>query len=643
MTLSALLAFGGLERSSGGPSAARLTGWRRRALVGVMFDVPYGQSHFPTIRRKNLVYVDKSRYIHSLEVGGRAFAVYLRPRRFGKSTLLSMLEHYYDRNQEPHFQELFGDLDIGRAPTKERGSLLALRLEFTGINTDGTIDDLQQSVYAALRSALRSFCARNGGHVPELTALRDALPAHGYPAELVRSVFDVVQSAGQQIFLLIDEYDNFTNSLISRGREDIYLQLTHDGGFMRELYKSFKAATATGAIARIFLTGVSPLTLDDITSGANIFVNISQADDLSAMSGFTMPEVEGLLDRALRAGAYTLERAVVLEDMRTFYNGYRFSRRAPEAVYNPDMVLYFLMKLQAPNHYPDEILDNNVRIDYDRLRSLLFDPAGKARPDAIHAVRAALETGAIEARVRESFPLQRAYEGEFFPSLLYYLGMLTFPAPGGESFRVVVPNRVSRQLYLEAFAYLVADLAQVQMIGLPLEESIKAMAFRGEVAPFLSLLHDRVLRFLSRRDQIKLDERSVKFIALAYLGMADLFLPFSEMEHVGGFSDMLLPVNGRKYPDASYSWLVEFKYIKVADDKAGGKDAKGRRKAPARPSAAVNRALDEAEAQLARYLLDPRLLAFAGPKGWRSVAVVCVGTQALYFRQPEQQTRRVPD
>ena len=281
-----------------------------------------------------------------------------------------------------------------------------------------------------------------------------------------------------------------------------------------------------------------------------------------------------------------------------------------------------------------------------RLKHVLTPGAsGQVRAGAVRTVRAALETRSIDAQVHESFPLQRAYEEEFFASLLYYLGMLTFPPPTSESFRLVVPNTVSRQLYLESFAHLVTDLAEVPMIGQALQESVKDLAFRGNPAPFQTILQTRVLQFLSRRDQIKLDERSVKFIALAFLGMVDLFIPFSEMEHVGGFSDLLLPVNQRKYPDSSYSWLFEFKYLKVAEAKAKPakppkKDAKPKPPSkPPKPSAAVERALDEAEAQLGRYQADPRLAAFAGPKGWRSVAVACVGATALFFREPGQPTR----
>ena len=609
-----------------------------------MHDVPYGLSYFPTMRRERLVYVDKTSYIRRLETSGRAFVVYLRPRRFGKSTLLSTLEHYYARNYAAEFKTFFGDLDIGRDPTPKRNSYLTLRLEFTGINTDGSLEDCMRTVYLNMCTAMGSFCHDYQALVPGLADFAKHMDFTSFPATLLQRLFSLVRDAGLPLYLLVDEYDNFTNSLIARGREELYLQLTHDGGFMRELYKAIKGAMATGAVQRIFLTGVSPVTLDDITSGANIFTNISQEADLSAMSGFTQGEVEALLERALALGQFTLSREVVLADMKTFYNGYRFSEDAAESVYNPDMVLYFLMKLRSPDRYPREILDNNVRIDYGRLRSLIFTASGAPRADAIETVRAALEEGAVQARVRESFPLKLAYEGDFFASLLYYLGMLTYAEPGASSFRAVVPNSVSRELYLESFAYLVAELAQVEMVGPPLEASIAGLAYRGDPAPFLTILQTRVLQYLSRRDMIKLDERSVKFIALAFLGMVDLFIPFSEMEHVGGFSDLLLPVNQRKYPDSSYSWLFEFKYLKVADSRASAakKDRKGPAKAsskPPKPSAAVERALDEAEAQLARYQADPRLCAFAGPKGWRSVAVACVGATALYFREPGQPTR----
>lgn len=237
---------------------------------------------------------------------------------------------------------------------------------------------------------------------------------------------------------------------------------------------------ATGVIERIFLTGASPVTLDDITSGANIFTNLSQAEDLAALCGFTQEEVEALVDRALGQGGFNLDRRTLLDDLRRFYDGYRFSDDQPDAVYNTDMVLYFLMHLRPPDRYPKEILDDNLRIDYDKLKSLLYTPQKVLRTGAVDTIRAALEASEVAARVRTSFPLVRAFEGDHFPSLLYHLGMFTFPPPAGDGYRLCVPNLAIRTLYLDSFAQLVADLAKTELASQALDESLKALAYHGD-------------------------------------------------------------------------------------------------------------------------------------------------------------------
>jgi hypothetical protein len=508
----------------------------------------------------------------------------------GKTLLLSMLEHYYDVLSAPSFDELFGGLAIAAAPTEERGRYAVLRLEMTGLTTEAGGEELRADFYARLHQNLQSFLGRYREHLPEAAAAFDVWVSTDTPASLMSRFLNAMERSPYRLYLLIDEYDNFTNDLIARGDHATYRAAVHASGFVREFYKVLKWGTATGVVGRVFMTGVSPVMLDDLTSGFNITSNVSLDEDLNALAGFTSEDVERIVAGVMAEGGYTLDPAAVVADLRLFYNGYLFSRRAPprERVFNPDMVLYFAKGMAPPAWYPEEILDVNVRTDYGRIRRLLFTPEGAARGHLIETLQTVLVEGSIDARLKSSFPLDRAYEESFFVSLLYYMGLLTLKEEGGR-FRLGIPNYAVRTLYWEAIAHLLEDVHHPGVNESRVEEAIGAMGRDGDIGPFLEIVFTQVIRRLSNRDLIRLDEKMMKVVLLAYLSLSEEFFAWSEVELGFGYGDLVLVPN-RMQPAAHYGFLIELKYLNASATEA-----------------AVAARLDEADAQLRRYLADAKL------------------------------------
>ena len=448
--------------------------------------LPYGIANFAELRRGGYAFADKTSFIPRLEdrEKGRHYLIFLRPRRMGKTLLLSMLEHYYDVLAAPHFDELFGGLAIAGAPTEERGRYAVLRLEMTGMTTAQGVDRLRADFGTRLHNNLRSFLDRYGERLPEVVAAFDAGLSTDAPASLMDRFLQAMRRSPYPLYILVDEYDNFTNDLIARGDHQTYRDLVHASGFVREFYKTIKEGTATGVVGRILMTGISPVTLDDLTSGFNITKNISLHEDFNTLCGFTAEDVRRLVAGVLASPGYTLDPATVEADLRLYYNGYLFSRRAVERIFNPDMVLYFLTELAPPAQYPEELLDLNARTDYGRIQRLLFTPEGAPRQEVIERFQAVLTSGGLSAQLQRSFPLEQAYEGHFFISLLYYMGLLT-QTPVDGWLHLSIPNYAIRTLYWEAIAGLLHDLSHVELEREDVGASIEAMGRNGEIRPFL--------------------------------------------------------------------------------------------------------------------------------------------------------------
>jgi len=583
--------------------------------------IPYGISNFDQIRAEGFFYADKTPFLPVLEAGYR-HVVFLRPRRFGKSTLVSLLEHYYDLGKRDRFDALFEGLWVHQHPTSEQGSYLVLTLDFSCVATDRGQDALLRTFFEAVRGPVVTFLLRYRESLPALGDLYAHLDDFQDAEALIRRVLSVVAATPHKIYVLIDEYDHFANRLLSAGEGPVYEAIVKKTGFVRSFYATLKTGTTSGAVGRMFITGVSPIMLDDLSSGFNIATHASMDVDLATLAGFTRADTERAVDEFLTARPHLAalpelgDRDALLRVLEEHYNGYCFSPRTSERVFNSDMVLYFLSLIDRSRAYPDTMLDRNVRTDYGHLQRLgTLSGANLAERRAL--LQTILSEGHIRSEIVEQFGVASLASDAPFLSLLYFLGMLTLGTAPRDfvGYDLEIPNRVIRELQWEHLALMLQEEAHVTLKVDDLEAALGAMAVEGEIAPFLDLFHKQVLQAFSNRDMRGLDEKTIKLLLMTYASLGRAFYPLSEKEFAQGYGDLFLGAS-RNVAGARFSWLLELKYLK-----AGAK------------SAQIEAAFAEAEAQVARYASDQALLPILlGDRALKAGMLVFVGAKRVLFR-----------
>jgi hypothetical protein len=480
-----------------------------------------------------------------------------------------------------------------------------------------------------VQAGVRTLLLRYKDRIAALGDLYAAIDRYDDAAALTSVLLSIVAATGHALYVLIDEYDNFANRLLSGGAHEVYEALVTRTGFVRTFYATLKAGTASGAVGRMFITGVAPLLLDDISSGFNIATHLSQSPRFNTLAGFTHAEVELGLGPLLAERPEIVtrpgigDRARLLEVLEQYYDGYRFSADASERVFNSDMVLYFLRELQDVGGFPADMLDLNVRTDYRRLQHIGM-LAGSGRAER----RALLETiageGGIQSPIERQFGVRSLSSQTQFISLLYYLGLLTLGTPPEGApvlgYQLTIPNRVIRELTWEHLVMLLQDEAHVDIDTRDLGAALAAMAVQGDIAPFLELFHTRVIKALGVKDLRRFDEKALKLMMLAFISLSRLFYPLSEKQMAQGYCDLFLGVSPL-YPAARFAWLLELKYLP-----SGAKAAQ------------IERAFAQAAEQVARYAGDERLVPLlTRGQGLKAGALVFVGAQKALFRPwPEE-------
>jgi hypothetical protein len=588
--------------------------------------IPYGESNFAKIRTEGYFYVDKTPFLPVLEDLGESYLLFLRPRRMGKSLFLSLLEHYYDLGRAPQFDALFGGLWIHEHPTPKRNAYLVLTFDFSMVNVDGGEDALREAFLEVVRSGVQDFLMRYRERVPAFEPFAAKLDGYHDAAALMANLLAFVRGAGHKLYVLIDEYDNFANRLLSGGSREAYEALVARTGFVRSFYATLKAGTASGAVDRMFVTGVAPLLLDDMSSGFNIAAHISQSPRFNTLTGFTRADVERSVGELLRdrpdlaAQPELGDQGRLLDVLERYYDGYRFSVKATERVFNSDMVLYFLRELDDGGTYPTEMLDLNARTDYRSLQhiGMLTGTDRDARRSLLETI--ALE-GGIQSRLERQFGVGSLPSETHFISLLYYLGMLTLAPevagapPAVDSRRLEIPNRVIRELQWEHLATMLQEETHTVIGPVELESALSAMAQQGDIAPFLDLFHTRVIEALGVKDLRRFDEKSVKLMMLTFISLSHTFYPLSEKEMAQGFCDLFLGVSTSN-PSARFAWLLELKYLPT-----GAKPAQ------------IEKAFAQAGEQVARYAGDERLVPLLTQgKALKAGSIVFIGAKRALFR-----------
>ena len=516
--------------------------------------IPYGVADFESVMTRHLYYVDKTMYLDEIERQPDTL-IFIRPRRFGKSLFISMMRAYYDKSKAKDFDDLFGSLWIGSHPTPLRNHYQVLYLDFSKIL--GNIDVLEEKFDQYLRRQLDDFVRRY---------------ADDYPDYFIKDFFESTSGADKLImisiqadrlripmYLIIDEYDNFTNVVLSEHGEEIYHNMTHASGFYREVFKKFK-----GMFERIFLTGVSPVTLDDLTSGFNIGWNVSMAPELEKMLGFSTEDVREMFTyyKEVEMLPADCDIEAMITEMKPWYDNYCFAKECLDSdvrVFNCDMVLYYLRNYVSYKRSPEIMLDPNTKTDYKKLNMLIqLDKLDGNRKGVMMDI---IEKGEIAATLVPSYSANEMTDPETFPSLLFYYGMLTIKGMRGSRLILGIPNNNVRKQY---YNYILNELSKHRAVNISkLRDYFDLMSFDGQWREGFQYMADCYKQLSSVRDSIE-GERNIQGFFLAYLSLNDYYITAPEVELNHGYCDFFLLPNMTHY-QANHSYILELKYIPKSD------------------------------------------------------------------------------
>ena len=513
--------------------------------------LPMGISDFRRIRRENYYYVDKTAWIPKFELVS-SFLFFCRPRRFGKTLMLSLLESYYDCKQTADWDRLFGGLWIHEHPTAERGKFQVMRLDFSQVT--GTLDQLKAKSRRYMDIMLNIFASKYedmyfDGFAKEVEKYRNA-------KEKLIYITETAKKYGNRLYLILDEYDNFTNTVLAQHGEAVYRTLTHADGFYRDLFKLFK-----GNFDRILMMGVSPVTMDDLTSGYNIATNITTDPWFNQVLGFSEPEVRAMLDYYRPLSGTELSTDEMLDQMRPWYDNYCFAERSLETdpkMFNSNMVTYYVNTLLRRGTAPDSMEDPNAKTDYTKLRQLIrLDTIDSYRRGIVHRIA---QDGYIYSKVKDYFPAIELIKKENFISLLYYYGMITMTGTYHGEQRLGIPNNNVRRQYYD---FLLDEYQRTADLDTwELKEAFVSAAYEGEWRALLQYIADSYREDSAVRSAIE-GERHLQGYFLAYLNMYQGYLTAPEVELNHGYCDFFLMPDKLRQPDIAHSYIIELKYLKA--------------------------------------------------------------------------------
>ena len=520
-------------------------------------ELPYGVSNFVTIVEENIYYVDKTMYIPMLENEARNL-FFIRPRRFGKSLFLGMLHAYYDCRTKDKFEQWFGKLWIGQHPTPNQGRYQILHLDFSQVG--GRIEKLEENFDSYCRVVFDSFVDIYEDYYTDdfVKKVRSAATA----VDKLTLINYESKKYEYPLYLIIDEYDNFTNAVFNEQGENVYWSITHAEGFYRDIFKKFK-----GSFDRIFITGVSPVTLDDVTSGFNIGWHISTKPEFNQMLGFSTEDVHALFSYYKASGAIRPDCNIeaVIDEMKPWYDNYCFAKDAlhtQSRVFNCDMVLYYLRNYISRGEGPKEMIDPNTKTDYNKMKRLI--QLDKLDGDRKGVIRTIAETGEIACNLYETFPAHQITNPIIFPSLLFYYGMLTIKSTRGAKLLMAIPNNNVRKQYYGYLQEMFEEKAYVDTELLT--DYYYDMAYDGKWNEGLQFMANAYAKVASVRDGIEA-ERNLQGFFMAYLNLNPYYYTAPELELNHGFCDFFLLPDLTHYA-TKHSYILELKLLHKGDTEA---------------------------------------------------------------------------
>ena len=521
--------------------------------------IPYGMMNFIDVREDDCYYVDKTHYIPLIENANKYF-FYIRPRRFGKSLTISMLHHYYNILEADKFEKWYGDLYIGKHPTPERNSYLIIYLNFAVVNAE--LNSYRQSLDAHCNTEFNFFCDVYAQYLPE--GIKEEMNKKKGAVEQLNYLYKECIKTNQQIYLFIDEYDHFTNKILSEPSclED-YKSETHGTGYLRSFFDTVKAGTYS-TIKRCFVTGVSPVTMDDLTSGFNIGTNYSLSPEFNEMTGFNEEEVRAMLDYYATTCQFHHSTDELIEAMKPWYDNYCFAEQSygSTTMYNSNMVLYFVDNyIRNGGYMPRNMVEENIRVDYNKLRMLIRKDKEFAHDAS--TIQTLVQQGYVTGELKTGFPAETVAEPDNFISLLFYFGMLTISGTKRGKTLLTIPNQVVRE---QLYSYLLDTYneADLRFDNWEKGKLASAMAYRGDWKAYFDYIAECLHRYSSQSDKQK-GEAYVHGFTLAMTAQNRFYRPISEQENQEGYADIFMFPLLDIYKDMLHSYIIELKYAKGKD------------------------------------------------------------------------------
>ena len=513
-----------------------------------MKKLPYGISDYERIQENDYYYVDKTKYIEKLENLAEPYIIFLRPRKFGKTLFTSTLENYYDIKKVDKFDKLYKETYIGKNPTKLKNSYHILRFNFSGIDTtnqETTIKGFKNEV----SSSIKVFVEKYGldfyiNYEDEAESILD---------NLIKAFS--IQRAEEKIYVIIDEYDHFANELLGFNTSQ-FKSLVSKNGKVRKWYEILKKGTES-VVDRIFITGVAPITLDSLTSGFNICSDKTRDRNLNEMLGFTEEELIQIMESQ---NISKEKQKDILPIMKENYDGYKFSLKANEKLYNSNMCLYFLKEYVIYQEIPEQLVDMNIASDYSKIGKMLDLCKGENREEIIE--KTVSGEGILTEIVEKFNPAMEFTERELV-SMLYYLGYLTIAGEKLGRAELKIPNKVMKEIYSEYFMKILNKETQMEIKEDEYNEILKETALEGRIDKIVEILQ-KYLKNLSNRDYQRFDEKYVKLIFYCIAMNLKIFTVKSELEIEREYPDIVLIPRDRS--KGYQAIMVEFKYLKKSEE-----------------------------------------------------------------------------
>ena len=518
--------------------------------------IPYSITNFEKIRDENYLYVDKTRFIETLENEATEYHFLLRPRKFGKSLFLSVLEHYYDIRFKDSFEKLFGEFYIGQNPTPKRNSYFVMKFDFSGLDTS-TVEDFKISFTEAIKMSIKSFFVEHQDEIENYKELIQELNSLDKVRSYIEFAFSIINEFKKKAYIIIDEYDHFANDIIAKGTQlskNQYQESIWANSITKDFYETLKAGSKS-VIDKMFVTGITPIMLDDLTSGFNISNNLSVKQKYNEILGLTRKEVDWVIEQA------GVDKSMITFDIEKMYNGYLFHEDAENKLFNSTMIFNYLYGLISEGKRFKYIVDDNLKIDYGRIRHLInkFDNKEK--------LLELIENNYVGGGIIKQFSIEKIHEEKNFFSLLYYMGLITIDVTNPVRKRLAIPNYSVKTIYWDFIeSMLCEEIEGLSLDNSRYEDPIYTLAYENRYDLFFEYFSKYIVSYLSNRDLQGTVEKDIKFLMLPMFFTSNYYLPISEMENSAGYTDIYLQ-RGHLHPVSVTEWVWEIKYVKQKEAK----------------------------------------------------------------------------